>query len=266
MRLISPAETAETPRPPARAAIVTGGGTGIGRATALLLADHGYNVTINYSRSREEAEETVMLLEAKGVKAQCLEADVASDCACRALIAACLAQHGRLDVLVNNAGTTCFVDHADLEGVTDEHWQRIFDVNVKGAFQCIRAARSALEQTGDGQVVNVSSIAGILGIGSSVPYAASKAAMNTMTVSLARALAPTIRVNAVAPGFIDSRWLRNALGDGFEETRQAEESRLPLRKVCLPEDIAEGILSLITGSKRVTGQILVIDGGKSIQG
>lgn len=265
MRMIS-SGTPEIPGYPPRAAIVTGGGTGVGRATALLLADHGYNLTINYSRSREEAEETVAMIKAKGVKAQCLEADVASDAACRSLIAACLDQDGRLDVLVNNAGTTCFVDHADLEGVTDDHWRRIFDVNVKGAFQCIRAARPALERTGDGQVINVSSIAGIMGIGSSVPYAASKAAMNNMTVSLARALAPLIRINAVAPGFVDSRWLRNALGEGFDEARQEQEKLLPLGKVCAPEDIAEGIMGFVNGSKLITGQILVIDGGKSIQG
>jgi 3-oxoacyl-[acyl-carrier protein] reductase len=248
-----------------RAAIVTGGGTGVGRATALALAARGCHVAVNYSRSREEAERTAEEARALGVRTLAVQADVAEDAACVALVERAVTEFGRLDVLVNNAGTTSFVPPTDLAGVREEDWHRILDVNLKGPFQCVRAARDALERSGGGEIVNVSSVAGILGTGSSIPYCASKAALNVVTVILARVLGPKIRVNAVAPGFITGRWLRDGLGEkAYEAVKGALEGRLPLRRVCDPEDVSSAILSLIEGSDLVTGQVLPVDGGMTV--
>ena len=244
-----------------KAAIVTGGGTGVGRATALRLARGGCSVLINYSKSKDEAEQTAGEIEAIGVKGIAILADVADDDACRTMIATTVDAFGRLDVLVNNAGTTSFIPHEDLDKVADEDWDRIMAVNVKGTFQCSRAAQARLAESGGGEIVNVSSVAGIAARGSSIPYCASKAAVNNMTVALARVLAPHIRVNAVAPGFIDGRWLRNGLGDAYDQTKAAFASRLPLGRVCDPDDVAAAILGLITGSDLVTGQVLPVEGG-----
>jgi 3-oxoacyl-[acyl-carrier protein] reductase len=244
-----------------RAAIVTGGGTGLGRATAIELAQRGCHVLINYSKSRAEAEDTVGEIKKLGARGVAVQADVADDAACRSMVEQACSEFGRLDVLVNNAGTTRFIPHADLEQVTQDDWDRILGVNLRGAFQCVRAAVPAIRAAGGGEIVNVTSVAGIAGVGSSIPYAASKAALNTMTISLARALAPEIRVNAVAPGFIDGRWLRGGLGAAYDGAKALFEQLLPLGRVCQPEDVAAAILGLITGSDLVTGQVLVCDGG-----
>jgi len=247
-----------------KAAIVTGGGTGVGRATALALAERGCDVLVNYSRSAAEAEATAAEIRARGAKGVAMQGDVADDAACRALVARALEAFGRLDVLVNNAATTSFVPHDQMERVTDADWERIFSVNVKGPFQCVRAAREALAQGEGGVVVNVSSVAGLIGTGSSIPYCASKAALNVMTVIFARALGPKIRVNAVAPGFITGRWLREGLGEPvYESLKGALEQRLALRRVCEPEDVRDAILALIEADL-VTGQVLPVDGGMTI--
>ncbi|MFN0085777.1 MAG: SDR family NAD(P)-dependent oxidoreductase, partial [Blastocatellia bacterium] len=164
-----------------KAAVVTGGGTGVGRATALSLAQRGCSVLINYSRSKDEAEATAAEVAQLGVKGLAVRADVANDADCRRMIEVAVREFGRLDILVNNAATTAFIKHDDLEGVTDEVWQRILTVNLMGPFQCARAARAALLASGNGEIVNVSSVAGLAGIGSSIPYAASKAALNNLT-------------------------------------------------------------------------------------
>jgi 3-oxoacyl-[acyl-carrier protein] reductase len=244
-----------------KAAIVTGSASGVGRETALMLARRGCSVLVNYSRSREEAEATASEVEALGVRVALVKADVARDGECRAMVAAAVSAFGRLDVLVNNAGTTTFIEHADLDAVGDDDWERILAVNLKGPFQCVRAARSALAAHGHGVVVNVSSVAGLRAIGSSIPYCASKAALNNLTVALARALAPAIRVNAVAPGFITGRWLEQGLGERYDAIKKANERRAPLGRVCDPADVAMAILSLITGSDLVTGQVLPVEGG-----
>jgi 3-oxoacyl-[acyl-carrier protein] reductase len=244
-----------------KAAVITGGGTGVGRATALELARQGCHVLINYSRSRDEAEQTAADVQALGVNAVTYQADVAQDSACRAMIAAAVERFGRLDILVNNAGTTKFITHGDLDRVTDADWDHILGVNLKGPFHCIRAARQALEASGHGVVVNVASVAGIAAIGSSIPYAASKAALINMTIALARVLGPKIRVNAVAPGFITGRWLEQGLGAAYEMVMQQVEQKSPLHKVSDPEDVAAAIMSLITGSQMITGQTIVVDGG-----
>lgn len=244
-----------------KAAIVTGGGTGVGKATALDLARRGCAVLINYSRSQTEAEETAGEIEALGVKAVAIKADVADDTACRNMVKTAIDALGGLHVLVNNAGTTSFINHHDLDQVTDEVWDRIMAVNLKGAFQCARAAKEPIEASGGGEIVNVSSVAGLIGVGSSIPYACSKAALNNLTVMLARVMAPKIRVNGVAPGFISGRWLEKGLGDNYDAMKKAYERRLPAREICDPEDVADAIISLITGSDLVLGQTLVVDSG-----
>jgi len=244
-----------------KAAVVTGSATGVGRETALALARLGCDVAINYSRSESEAEQTSADVRALGVRSIAVKADVSVDADCRALIDAAVRAFGRLDVLVNNAGTTSFINHGDLEAVGDEDWQRIMAVNVQGPFQCARAARSALDADGGGCIINVSSVAGLRAMGSSIPYCASKAALNNLTIALARTLAPKIRVNAVAPGFITGRWLQQGLGANYNTAKKWQESRAPLQRVCDPKDVADAILSLITGSDLVTGQVLPVEGG-----
>jgi 3-oxoacyl-[acyl-carrier protein] reductase len=247
-----------------KAAVVTGASRGVGRATALALAAGGCSVLVNYNHSREEAEQTAAQIRSLGAKAICFQAAVENDSECRAMISAAVQQFGRLDILVNNAGTTRFIPHANLDDVTDADWERIFAVNLKGPFQCARAARPYLEASGGGVIINVASVAGLTGAGSSIPYCGSKAALINLTVALARTLAPNIRVNAVAPGFIEGEWLRRGLGKDYDAIRQTKAAEALLGRVCRPEDVAGAIVSLITGSDMVTGQVIVCDGGHSL--
>lgn len=248
-----------------KVALITGGGTGVGRATALMLAEQGCHVVVNYSRSRDEAEQTAADAQKLGVRALAISADVSDDAAVREMVSQAETALGRLDILVNNAGTTRFIPHQDLEKVTADDWQRIMAVNVQGPFHCARAMKEPLLRAGGGEIVNVSSVAGIQASGSSIPYCASKAALLNMTIALARVLAPKIRVNAVAPGFISSRWLENGLGkEAYDRAKQGFEERLPLGQVCTPEDIALAIVGIITGSDVMTGQTIVVDGGQTI--
>ena len=247
-------------------AIVTGGGTGVGQATAKLLASLGWAVVVNYSRSRDEAEATVAEIAQTGGSALAVRADVAVDSDCREMVHQTLTTFGRVDLLVNCAGTTDFIPFHDLEQVTDEVWQRLYQVNVIGPFHCARAVRNAMLANGGGQIINVSSVAALLGQGSSIPYCCSKAALDNLTVSLARTLAPNIRVNGIAPGFIAGRWTQNGLGDKYEQIKAAYEKTLPLGQVCTPEGIASAILSLVQGSPLVTGQTLTVDAGMMIAG
>ncbi len=249
-----------------KAAVITGGGTGVGRATALKLAEQGCSVVVNYSRSKDEALATAAEIEARGVKGLAIQADVARDEDCRRLIETATGELGRLDVLVQSAGVTSFIPHPNLDDVKDEDWDRLMAVNVKGIFQCARAARAPMEAAGAGAIVNVSSVAGIAGVGSSIPYCATKAAVNSLTVTLARVLAPKIRVNAVAPGFITGRWLAGGLGDAYDVVKKAMEGKAPLQRVCDPEDVADAILAFVTGSELLTGQVLPVEGGQLIAG
>lgn len=243
---------------PRKVALVTGSATGAGRAIALRFAAQGLAVAVNYSRSEADARETLAAVERLGVPALLCRANVADDAAVRALVAQVRDTLGGLDVLVNNAGTTHFIDHADLEAVTDQVWDDIFSVNVRGAFQCIRAAAPLLKERG-GSVVNVTSVAGLQGHGSSIPYAASKAALNTMTKSLARALAPHVRVNAVAPGPINTRWLA-----GREEMVNQALKQTPLGRAAEPDDVADVVVFLALGQTLMTGQVVVVDGGRTM--
>ena len=178
---------------------------------------------------------------------------------------AALDKWGRIDGLVNNAGTTQFVNHADLDGLTAEDFQRIYAVNTIGPFQMTRAVAGAMKEQGRGAIVNVSSIAGVMGVGSSIAYTASKGALNTMTLSLARALGPEIRVNTICPGFIQGRWLRGGMGDEmYEAAKTHQEKNTPLRKAGTPEDMAQAAVWFIEGADLITGEILIVDAGSHL--
>ncbi len=246
-------------------AIVTGSAVGVGRATVLELAKRGANVVVNYSRSEEEAKETLAQAQALGAKALLVRADVSDDAQVRSMVERTVKEFGALHVLVNNAATTHFVQFADLEGMKAEYWDRILDVNLKGPFFCSRAAAPHMKAAGEGAIVNVASVAGIRSIGSSIAYAASKAGLLNLTVSLARVLAPEVRVNSVAPGFIDTRWLREGLGPIYEPAKKATAEQTPLGRVATPEDVAQVVLGLIEGADFVTGQNVVVDGGNIIR-
>jgi 3-oxoacyl-[acyl-carrier protein] reductase len=239
-------------------ALITGGGTGIGRATALLLAGEGADIAVNYSRSKEDAEKTVSEVEALGRKAIAVQANVAEDASCRAIVDTVFSELGRLDILVNNAGTTRMVPLDDLESLTEEDWDTIMDVNVKGTFFCCRAAIPKMKENGGGQIVNTASIAGTTGQGSSIAYSASKAGIICMTQSLAVSQAPEIQVNAVSPGLVETRWV-----EGWEENNAAHARGTPMRRNAVAEDVAEAILGFIL-NPFTTGQNLVVDGGRSL--
>lgn len=242
--------------------IVTGSATGVGAASAKMLAEKGYSLVINYTRSEAEARETQAACEELGAETLLVQADVSRDEDCRRMADAALERWGRIDGLINNAGTTKFARAEDLKALNGEDFQRIFAVNVVGAFQMTRAVAPAMRKAGRGSVVNVSSIAGLFGNGSSIAYSASKAALNNMTLSLARALGPEIRVNAICPGFIEGRWLRNGLGEaGYESLMERQRQGTPLQKSATPEDIAETVVWLLQGAGLVTGEIMTVDAG-----
>ena len=249
-----------------KAAIVTGAGTGVGRAVALQLARAGCSVLVNYCHSKDGAEQTAALAREFGVKALAHRADVADDASCREMVASATRELGRLDVLINNAGTTKFIPHAQLDAVTDEDWNQILGVNLKGPFYCSRAAKPAMDATGGGDIVMTSSVAGLIGTGSCIPYCSSKAGLNNMVVTLARVMGPAIRVNAVAPGFIDGEWLQEGLAGAYERIKSGMEGRSPLNRVVTPNDVADAILSLVTGSDLVTGHVLPIEAGMLVAG
>lgn len=245
--------------------IVTGGGTGTGAACAVQLARKGWAVVINYSRSETEALDTVAACEREGGEAMAYKASVAEDEQCRAMAAAAVERWGRIDALVNSAGITKFAHAAKLEALDADDFQRIYAVNVIGAYQMIRACVPAMKQQGAGAIVNVSSSAGILGIGSSVAYVASKGAMNAMTLSLARALAPEIRVNAVCPGLIETRWhMARFDEEQYAKFKQTYEDSVPLATSATADDVADAIVWFIEGARVVTGELLLVDSGKHL--
>jgi 3-oxoacyl-[acyl-carrier protein] reductase len=241
--------------------IVTGSAAGIGAACAARLASKGARVAINYTKSASEAQEVAAVCQAAGGQAMLVQADVSSDDDCRRLAQIVLEKWGRIDGLVNNAGTTKFVPHGDLAALDAADFQRIFGVNVIGPFQMVRAVAAAMQRQGAGSIVNVSSIAGLTGMGSSVAYAASKGALNTMTLSLARALGPAIRVNAVCPGFVETRWLTSGLGAEYEARKKNYEAITPLKATVLPEDVADAVVWLLEGAGKVTGELITVDSG-----
>lgn len=246
-------------------AIITGGSRGVGAATAKMLSENGWNVIITCSSSMEEAEIVAKNCSNKTAEVFALQADVANDVDCISTINKAIEKWNRIDALVNNAGTTKFAwDHSDLNSLDANDFQNIYAVNVVGPFQMVKAAKEHLLKSSNPCVVNISSIAGIKGIGSSVAYASSKGALNTMTLSMARNLGP-IRVNAVCPGFIEGEWLKKGMGiEMYEGTKEHIQNTAPLRKTCSPESIAEVIVNLIEKSELMTGQLVTVDGGVSL--
>jgi 3-oxoacyl-[acyl-carrier protein] reductase len=248
-------------------AIVTGSASGLGAATAAILAKGGGRIVVNYSSSAKEAEQTADLCRKAGAEVTVVQGDVSRDEDCRKIVAAA-ASWGRLDALVNNAGTTKHVAHENLDGLSAEDFQRLYGVNTIGPFQMVRAARSLLEAGAKASgntaaVVNISSVAGISGVGSSIAYAASKGALNTITLSLSRALAPAIRVNTVCPGYIDTPWFTKGRGvEGAAKVRDSVVAKVPLKRASTAEDVAALVCFLATPqSGNMTGEVVRMDAG-----
>ena len=246
-------------------AIVTGGSRGVGAATAKMLSKNGWNVIITCSSSIEEAEKVAKECSNETAQVIALQADVSNDLDCKATINKAIEKWNRIDALINNAGTTKFVwDHSDLDSLDAEDFQHIYAVNVVGPFQMVKASKEHLLKSANPCVVNVSSIGGIKGIGSSLAYASSKGALNSMTLSMARNLGP-IRVNAVCPGFIEGEWLKKGMGhEMYEAVKLRVQTTTPLKKTCTPESVAEVIVNLIETSELMTGQLVTVDGGASL--
>ena len=242
--------------------IVTGSATGAGAACAIQLARKGARVVVNYSRSEKDARATVQACQDAGAEALLVQADVARDADCRALAQAALDKWGRIDALINNAGITKFAAPSDLDALTAEDFQHIYSVNVIGPYQMIRACVPAMKKQGKGAIVNVSSISGVLGVGSSTAYVASKGALNVMGLALARALAPTIRLNTVCPGMIETRWHKDRFdAEGYARFKADYEKTVPLAKAATPDDIAEVCVWLLEGGDVVTGECIFVDSG-----
>jgi 3-oxoacyl-[acyl-carrier protein] reductase len=248
--------------PDHKVAIVTGSATGVGAAAAIQLAQRGCHVVINYTRSRDEAEQTAATCRENGAEAIAVQADVSDDDACRAMAAAALDAWGRIDYLVNNAARTKFNPYEKLDGLDKQDFLDIYAVNVVGAYQMIRAVEPHMRKLGAGAVVNNSSIGGVTGIASSMAYAASKAALNLLTKSLAHVLAPEIRINAVVPGMIQTRWLQAGMGeDAYAAMLEGAAKIVPLKKIATADDVAEALVWFLEGASLVTGETLIVDSG-----
>jgi len=245
------------------AALVTGAATGIGRSAAVALAKNGYDVVINYSRSEEAAKLTAQQAQAAGAKTLLFRCDVSDDARVRAMVAATEKEFGRLDVLINNAGTTVDVEPKKMEAMKVEDWNRVFNVNVLGLFLVTRAAAPLLKKSPNGCIVNTCSIAGLRPSAQPLPYGASKAAVANLTKTLANALGPEIRVNAVAPGWIEGEWMKRTLAENYDGLMARRAKYTPLKRCCTEDDVAESMMSLIVGNHFVTGEIIIVDGGFS---
>jgi NAD(P)-dependent dehydrogenase (short-subunit alcohol dehydrogenase family) len=244
-----------------RVCVVTGSSSGIGAATVRLFATRGWNVVVNFSRDAAPAEAVAGECRALGAEALVVRADIAVDAECRHLAGVVEQRFGRADVLVNNAGTTKFVAARDLDGLDADDFQRIYGVNVVGAFQTVRAFAPMLGRAA-GAVVNISSIASIMGTGSSLAYMASKGALNALTIGLARALGPAVRVNAIAPGLVETPWLQKGLGaERYAAAVQGYRARAALDAVIAPGDVAEAAWYLGVAAVKTTGEVLLVDGG-----
>ncbi|HYY61712.1 MAG TPA: SDR family oxidoreductase [Burkholderiales bacterium] len=243
-----------------KAALVTGAATGIGRSAVLALARAGYDVAVNYGSSEAAARETAKQAEALGAKTLVIKCDVADEPGVRAMLNQVKERFGRLDVLINNAGTTASWKPKDLETLSLEEWDRVFAVNVRGLFQVTRAAVPLLKEA-KGCVVNTASIVGLRPGPQPLPYAASKAAVVNLTKTLAWNLGPEIRVNAVAPGWMEGEWMKRMLKDKYDELMGKRGKATPLKRVVTADDVAETMMSLIQSNRFVTGEVIVIDGG-----
>jgi 3-oxoacyl-[acyl-carrier protein] reductase len=244
-----------------RCAFVTGGGTGIGRSAVLALARSGYHVGINYSRSADAAEQTGVEARAFGIDAFTLAGDVSDEPSVQGMRDALQARFGHLDVLINNAGTTLSIGARDFDSITPEQWDRVFDVNVKGIFLVTRAMLPLLRLGTTPCVVNTCSIVGIRPGPQPLPYAASKAAAVNLTKTFAGALGPDIRVNGVAPGWMEGEWMQRALKDNYQRLMERRAKATPLARCVTADDVAETMMSLVQGNRFVTGEVVVVDGG-----
>lgn len=246
-------------------AIITGSGSGIGAATAVLLARHGWNIVINYASRADNAKAVAKACEEAGGQAMLCKANVAEDADCRRMAAEAMQKWGRIDALVNSAGTTKFADHADLDALSGDDFLHVYRVNVVGPWQMVRAVVPHMKAGGRGAIVNISSGAALRGTGSSVAYATSKAALNAMTLSFARNLGPEIRANVVCPAMVTGRWHLEHLGEEkYEAQFNAFANSTPLKRRVNPEDIASAVAWLIEGADAVTGQVLLVDAGASV--
>lgn len=244
-----------------KVALVTGAAVGIGRAIAVAYGREGAKVAVNYSKSRKDAEETAQQVKRAGGEALLVQADVAQDAQVRAMVAEVLEKLGRIDILVNNAGITAFVDFANLDGLTDEVWDRLYQVNVKGTFFCSRAVVAPMKKQGAGRIINLASVAGLWPQGSSIAYCCSKAAVVQLSKCLAKTLGPEIQVNVIAPGFIaETRW--NVGRPNLDATIAKAGQMAPLKRVGTAEDIADAALFLATRGDFMTGDVMVVDGGR----
>lgn len=242
-------------------ALVTGGATGIGRSAVLALARAGYDVAINYGSSAKAAQDTAAEAEKLGAKTLTVQCDVADDAAVRAMMKQVGEAFGHLDALVNNAGTTAKWKPRDLESLDIGEWDRVFAVNVRGLFQVTRAAVPLLKKGTNPAIVNTASIVGLRPGPQPLPYAASKAAVVNMTKTLAWNLGPEIRVNAVAPGWMEGEWMERMLGDKYDDLMGKRAKLTPLKRCVTADDVAETMLNLLQSNRFVTGEIIVIDGG-----
>lgn len=246
-----------------RVGLVTGAARGIGRSAALELSRQGYDVVVNYSRSQDAAEAVAAEARQLGVRALLLQADVADEAQVVAMVSRIKAEFGRLDALVNNAGITIPTAPSDLAGLDMADWDRVFAVNVRGMFQVARACVPLLNESDSAAIVNLCSIAGVRPGAQPFPYAASKAAVANLTRTLAGALGPKIRVNAVAPGWMSGEWMESVLGANYQRLMERRASMTPLKRCVTPEEVAITIVNLITSNPMVNGEIVVIDGGYS---
>jgi 3-oxoacyl-[acyl-carrier protein] reductase len=246
-----------------KVALVTGAARGIGRSSALELARNGYDVVVNFSRSRDAAQAVADEAQALGARTLLAPADVADEAAVLAMVAAIKKDFGRLDALVNNAGTTIPTPPSDLAGLDMADWDRVFAVNVRGMFQVTRACVPLLNESASAAIVNLCSIAGLRPGPQPFPYAASKAAVANLTRTLAGALGPKIRVNAVAPGWMTGEWMEHALGDNYERLMERRAGQTPLKRNVTPDEVAITIVNLIVSNPMVNGEIVVTDGGFS---
>ena len=243
-----------------KAALVTGAATGIGRAAVLALARAGYDVAVNYSSSEKAARDTASAAEKLGARTLAIKCDVADEPGVRRMVASIKEKFGRLDVLINNAGTTAAWTPKDLETLSLEEWDRVFAVNVRGLFQVTRAALPLLREA-KGCVVNTASIVGLRPGPQPLPYAASKAAVVNLTKTLAWNLGPDVRVNAVAPGWMEGDWMKRMLKDKYDDLMGKRAKATPLKRVVTAEDVAETMMTLVEANRFVTGEVIVIDGG-----
>jgi 3-oxoacyl-[acyl-carrier protein] reductase len=244
-----------------KAALVTGGATGIGKSAVLALARAGYDVAINYSSSEAAARQTAGAAQKFSVRTLTLKCDVSDETAVRSMLRSIEESFGRLDVLVNNAGTTASWKPKDLESLSLEDWDRVFAVNVRGLFQVTRAALPLLRKGENPCVINTASIVGLRPGPQPLPYAASKAAVVNLTKTLAWNLGPEIRVNAVAPGWMEGEWMQRMLKDKYQDLMGKRAKATPLKRVVSADDVAETMMSLIQSNRFVTGEVIVIDGG-----